>query len=71
MKHLITKCERHFVDHDKDTILASDSTTKVKVSLYDDGVEAAWVIFKKQPGSDDHWFQPSRIVDSYPWDTTC
>ena len=46
-----------------------DTVTKVKISLYKDGVEAAWVIFDKQPGSNDNWFQPSRIIDSYPWNT--
>ena len=43
--------------------------TKVKVSLYKDGVEVAWVIFDKQPGSNDNWFQPSLLIGSYPWDT--
>ena len=43
--------------------------TKVKVSLYEDGTGAAWVIFDKQPGSNDNWFQPSRIIESYPRDT--
>ena len=71
--YLSTKCERHFVDHDKDTLLdlllGLNSGTKVKISLYGNGTETAWVIFDKQPGSNDSWFQPSRIVDSYPWDT--
>ena len=62
-------CNKHYVHRHKDWLLGLESVTKVKVSLYEDGVEAAWVIFDKQPGSDDNWFQPSRVIDSYPWDT--
>ena len=60
-------CNRHYVHRHKDWLLGLDSVKKVKVSLYEDGVEAAWVIFDKQPELDDNWFQPSRVVDSYPW----
>ena len=31
--------------------------------------KVGWVIFDKQHGSNENWFQPSRIVDSYSWDT--
>ena len=63
------RCNRHFVHKDKDWLLGLDAITKIKVSLYEDGIETAWVIFDKQPGSNDNWFQPSIIIDSYPWDT--
>lgn len=64
-----TRCSRHFVHKSKNWLLGLDKITKVKVSLYESGFEAAWVIFDKQPGSNDNWFQPSRVIDSYPWDT--
>ena len=61
-------CTRHFVHKYKDWILGLDTVTKVKVSLYENGEEAAWAIFRKLPESDDTWFQPSRVIDSFPWD---
>ena len=63
------RCEKHYVHCAKDWLLGINSGNKVKISLYDNGNEVAWVTFDKQPGSDDNWFQPSRIVDSHPWDT--
>ena len=65
-----TRCNRHFIHKNKDWLQGLDTVTKVKVSLYKDGVEVAWVIFDKQPGSNDNWFQPSQIIDSYPRDTS-
>ena len=42
---------------------------QVKISVYKDGSEVAWVTFEKNPGDDsDGWFDPSRVIDSYPWD---
>ena len=42
---------------------------QIKISVYKDGSEVAWVIFAKNPGDDsDGWFDPSRVIDSYPWD---
>ena len=61
-------CSRHFVHHAKDWLLGKNSGTKVKISLYEGNVERAWVIFDKQPGSDDNWFHLSRVLDSHPWD---
>ena len=61
-------CTRHFVHKYKDWILGLDTVTKVKVSLYDNGEEVAWAIFRKLPVSEDNWFQPSRVIDSSPWD---
>ena len=40
---------------------------QVKISVYKDGSEVAWAIFGKNPGAGDVWFDPSRIIDSYPW----
>ena len=68
-ENVSVSCNRHYVHKHKDWLLGLEHVTKVKVSLYEDAVEAAWVIFEKQPGSDDNWFQPSRVIDSYPWDT--
>ena len=47
----------------------SSTVSKVKVILYEDSIEAAWVIFDKKLGSSDSWFQPLQIMDSYPWNT--
>ena len=41
----------------------------MKLSVYKDGSEAAWVTFNKPPDS-DHWFDPDFIVESHPWDKT-
>ena len=42
---------------------------QIKISIYKDGSEVAWVTFAKNPGYDsDGWFDPSRVIDSYPWD---
>ena len=48
------RCNRHFVNKNKDWLPGLDTVTKVKVSLHEDGVKAAWVILKKQPGSNDN-----------------
>ena len=37
--------------------------------MYKDGEENAWVTFSKNLGIDDVWFQGSRVLDSYPWNT--
>ena len=63
------KCHKHYVHRSKDLLLSSNSIKKIKVSLYENGTEAAWTIFEKKSGADDNWFQPSRVVDSFPWDT--
>ena len=62
-------CTKHFVHRNKDWILGLKDVTKMKVNLYENSAEAAWAIFEKKPGADDNWFQPSRVIDSYPWDT--
>ena len=41
---------------------------QIKLSVYKDGLEVAWATFNKNSGVDDAWFDPSRIVDSHPWD---
>ena len=41
-------------DKGKDWLLGFDTVTQVKISLYEDGIEAAWVIFDKQSGSNDN-----------------
>ena len=66
---LNVRCNRHYVHKERDWILNLREAKKIKISLYEDGIEAAWVVFDKQPGSSDNWFQPSRVIDSYPWDT--
>ena len=38
--------------------------------MYKDGTEVAWATFNKNSGIDDVWFDPDRVVDSYPWDAT-
>ena len=43
---------------------------QVKLSVYKDGLEVAWATFNKNSGVDDVWFDPSRVVDSHPWDKT-
>ena len=40
------------------------------MSVYKDDSEEAWVTFPKNPGVDDVWFHPGRVVDSHPWDKT-
>ena len=67
--NLSAGCSRHFVHHAKDWLLAKRSGTKIKISFYEGDVETAWAIFDQQPGSNDNWFHPSRVLDSYPWDT--
>ena len=39
----------------------------MKVSVYKDGSEAAFVTFTKNPGTNDNWFQASRILNTHPW----
>ena len=61
-------CTRHYVHKYKEWVLGVGFISQVKISLYDNGEEVAWAIFRKLPGSDDTWFQPSRVIDSFPWD---
>ena len=61
-------CTRNFVHNNKEWVLGVGFVSKVKISLYDNGEEVAWAIFRKLPGSEDTWFQPSRVIDSFPWD---
>ena len=63
------RSSRHYVHKEKDWLMGLHDVTKVKLSLYENSTEAAWAIFEKKPGADDNWFQPSRVIDSFPWDT--
>ncbi len=40
----------------------------MKLSLYEDGIEEAYVVFSKQPGVNDSWFSADRVIRSHPWD---
>ena len=62
-------CSFHYIHKGKDWLMGLSEVKQVKVSLYENGTEAAWAIFEKKPGADDNWFQPSRVIDSFPWDT--
>ena len=39
----------------------------MKVSVYKNGDEAAWVKFTKNPGINDNWFHTSRVRNCHPW----
>ena len=62
------RCNNHYVHKGKDFLMQLEETTKVKVSLYKKDAEAAFVIFEKKSIPNDNWFEPSRVIDSYPWD---
>ena len=40
---------------------------QIKVSVYKNGKEAAWVKFSKNPGTNDNWFRPRRVKNCHPW----
>ena len=69
IENLAQRCQRHYVHRHLDWLLGLTRVNRIKISLYENGTEAAWAIFEKKPGSDDNWFQPSRVIDSFPWDT--
>ena len=62
------RCNNRYVHKGKDFLMELKETTKVKVSLYKNDAEAAFVMFEKKSIPNDNWFQTSRVIDSYPWD---
>ncbi len=41
---------------------------QIKLSLYKNQTEVAWITFNKSSDSRTDWFNSTNVLDSHPWD---